>query len=195
MPLVVNLKAVIIRAAIACSVYCCDLLAADPSPSVLTSVVLSTDRKTVEVSFTTDEKPHSMTVQFEGAVEEFRYCPWLGAYGIAIVARVGSGEDASYYVANNYFSSHLALTEIKAARIQAPKGHFPGLGIGNTGGDSIVISALRHSRNPSEVVSGWLWTSNCPLPSMPLAVGTVKSISEIPVSQFAPSSTPAEKTK
>jgi hypothetical protein len=117
----------------------------------------------------------------------------MGDSGMAIVARTGltaiakasfSEDGRSVRVWNTetgaevtteYFYCTLYRSgtpkEHKPTRIPAPEVVNPVLGIGNTFGDSVVITAVNHHRSPSDSISGWVYIDNCPIPDSGLAIG------------------------
>ena len=49
-----------------------------------------------------------------------------------------------------------------AYKVPVPRGNAQLLGIANTGGDSIVITAGEHRRGQVDRVVGWMFFDNCP---------------------------------
>jgi hypothetical protein len=48
------------------------------------------------------------------------------------------------------------------SKLQAPAEEFRILGIGNTSGDSVVITAMKYDRAGRGTAGGWIYVDNCP---------------------------------
>ena len=166
--------------AVACFASAAD--APKPQPANLNAVLIAADKHTLLVRYEVAGTAVEQRLIFARDIADFRYCHWMGDSGIAIVARTGEGEAAEYFFSAFYLSPHPA--NHKPLKIPAPKGHNPVLGIGNTGGDSVVITAVQHSRNPSDSISGWTYIDNCPATDGGLVIGHV-----------TPFTVPAERPK
>src|SRR6185369_16876897 len=106
---------------------------------------------------------HQLELKFADNITDFRYCRWLGD-GIAVVVSTGTNE--YYYAASRLDHEDGMLTPVK---IPAPDSPGRLLGIANTGGDSIVITAVQHRRLASttnstatDQLTGWMFIDNCP---------------------------------
>ncbi|MEO8351546.1 MAG: hypothetical protein ABI680_07435 [Chthoniobacteraceae bacterium] len=84
-------------------------------------------------------------------------------------ARTGVEVKPEYFYCTLYLSG--TPEDHKPMRIPAPEIVNPVLGIGNTIGDSVVITAVQHRRSPADHISGWVHIDNCPLPDGKLAIG------------------------
>ncbi len=160
-------------------------------PATITSVnVDPNDPKILLVRFDHAGKTFDHRVDFHEPIKDFRYCPWIYGQGIAIVARTVIGEESNYFYATIYCEENQSTHP--AMKIHAPKGAYPVLGIANTGGDSIVVTAAKHQRNPKESVSGWVYIDNCPLTDVlaekDYVIGTL-----IPFEALAENALPREK--
>jgi hypothetical protein len=164
-------------------------------PSKITAVATAADKRTLVIRYEVAGTAAEERITFAREVADFRYCRWMGDYGIAVVVRTvgdeatgvsfsddgrnlrapsgetGAAETAEYYYSTLYLSG--TPKDRKPTRIPAPQVVEPVLGIGNTGGDSIVITAVQHRRGPIETVSGWLYIDNCPIPGSGLVLGPV----------------------
>jgi hypothetical protein len=161
----------------------------------ITAVATATDKRTLVIRYEIAGVASEERITFAGEVADFRYCPWMGDSGIAIVARTkseeingvsfsedgqrvrlwntrtGALEKTEYFYCTLYLSG--TPKEHKPSRISAPQVINPVLGIGNTFGDSDVITAVQHRRSPADSISGWVYIDNCPLPGSGLAIGHI----------------------
>ncbi len=146
-------------------------------PPVLESVVLANGGKTLVVSFSTNGTHEKLSFDFPEAVRDFRYAPWLRGYGIAVVARTGNSTSASYYW--NLSALNTTDSQTMSMKIDAPADVLPALGIGNSEGDTLVISAISHHRGETESVKGWVYVNTCPYPGM--EGGTVTKVPPVEI--------------
>ena len=129
----------------------------NPSPATITGVSAAKDKRTLVIRYEISGHSHEQRVAFANDITDFRYCRWLGERGIAVVASTRAGE---------FFYATLSLkgrdVTVSPARIPAPTGQSHLLGIANTGGDSIVITAVQHRRGEPDRLTGWMFIDNCP---------------------------------
>jgi hypothetical protein len=133
-------------------------------PTEITWVSPGKDGRTLVIRYKFSGRSHEQNVTFPNQISEFRYCRWLGEQGIAVVASTRTEE---FYYATIHLNGRDA--PVWLARIPAPTGKNRLLGIANTGGDSIVITAVEHRRNGPDTrlygndrLSGWMFIDNCP---------------------------------
>ena len=141
-----------------------------PQKSSILSVTADADGRTLLIRYALSGGTQERRWTLPGEVVEFRYCPWLGDAGIAVVAMTRGAETNDFYYTAFYFKQPPG--DLKPARIPALPGNNKLLGIANTGGDSLVITAIQHHRSaPGERIAGWTYIDNCPMPGM--AIGQV----------------------
>jgi hypothetical protein len=133
-----------------------DGVASNAQPAVITGVSAAKDGRTLLIRYERSGQSYEQAVAFTNNITDFRYCPWLGGRGVAVVASTGADE---FYYATIYLSGRDTRSPV---RIPAPAGNSRLLGIANTGGDSIVISAVQHRRDNPERLTGWMFIDNCP---------------------------------
>ena len=130
-------------------------------PAKITAVTTDATKRTLLVRYEVAGTAYEERIMFTQNVADFRYCQWLGDYGIAVVARTEIGDTSEYFYSTCYLKG--GSKDHRAAKIPAPTNTSPVLGIGNTVGDSVVITAFEHSRSPpSGSISGWTYIDNCP---------------------------------
>lgn len=133
-------------------------------------VTADTDGRTLVIRYEVSGRAEEWRWTLPGEVVEFRYCPWIRDSGIAVAAMTRGVETTEFYY--TAFRFEQAPKELKPARIPALPGQNKLLGIVNTGGDSLVITAIQHHREAlGERVAGWTYIDNCPVPG--LAIGQV----------------------
>jgi hypothetical protein len=125
-------------------------------PAVITGISVAKDGRTLLIRYERSGQSHEQGVAFTSNITDFRYCPWLGGRGVAVVASTGADE---FYYATIYLTGRDTRSPV---RIPSPAGKSGLLGIANTGGDSIVISAVQHRRDSPERLTGWMFIDNCP---------------------------------
>ena len=137
--------------------------ATNPAPAAITGVSVMPDNRTLTVRYEVSGHAHEERVVLTNDITEFRYCRWMGDWGIAIAASTRSGD---FF----YTAFYLTGQPVKARswKIPAPLGRSQLLGVANTGGDSLVITAVRHGRDGPgntygpDQFSGWMFVDNCP---------------------------------
>jgi len=149
-------------------------------PATITGVSAAKDGRTLVIRYELSGRSHRQRVAFTNDITDFRYCRWLGDRGIAVVASTRTDE---FYYATLYLTGR--DVPVSPVRIPAPASKSRLLGIANTGGDSIVITAVQHLRHDPDRLTGWMFIDNCP-PIGP-TVGLITSF-DIPVE-------PSDKTK
>lgn len=135
----------------------------NPPPATITGVSVLPDKRTLTVRYEVSGRAHEERVALTNDITEFRYCRWMGDWGIAIAASTKSGD---FF----YTAFYLTGQPVKARswKIPAPMGRSQLLGVANTGGDSLVITAIRHGRDGPgntygpDQFSGWMYVDNCP---------------------------------
>ena len=127
------------------------------APPAITGVSIAKDGRTLVVRYESSGRSHQKNVAFGNAITDFRYCRWLGERGIAIVASTSMDE---FYYTTLYLTSR--DVPVSLVKIPASSSKSRLLGIANTGGDSIVISAVHHQRGDPERLTGWMFIDNCP---------------------------------
>ena len=142
-----------------------------PPRAKITAVSGDSDKRTLVVRYEIAGTVSEERILFAQEIAEFRYCSWVGDCGIAVVARTGVGKTSGYFYSAFFLAS--GSKDHQPARIPAPEGDSPVLGIGNTHGDSVVITAVAHSRNAGDSVSGWVYIDNCPSTDSGHALGRV----------------------
>jgi hypothetical protein len=130
------------------------------SPAKIIGVTPNKERTALVIRYEISGTPHEKQLLLQNSITDFRYCPWMGNSGIAFVICTGGGWTAQYY----YSAFHLTedQTTHRPVGIPAPPGSFDVLGIGNTGGESLIITAVRRVLNPGEPYSGWLYSVSSP---------------------------------
>lgn len=133
-------------------------------PTKITGMVVSNDLRTISFRYERAGQERRQSVVFTKEIADFRYCRWLGDLGVAIAIETTSNE---FYYVTRYFGESDA--EPKPEKVPAPAGNYSLLGVANTGGDSIVISAIAHRRDDPDPtrygpdqLSGWMFVDNCP---------------------------------
>lgn len=138
--------------------------AAEPSnalPATIISVVLAEDRRALNIHYEVAGKTYQRALRFTNTIDDFRYCRWLGQRGVAVVAAGQLGDGTEFYYRAFYLDQQ--STNDATFKIPAPPGKSQLLGIANTGGDSVVVSAVRHERTGNQDrVKGWVFVDNCP---------------------------------
>lgn len=123
------------------------------------------NRRFLKVEYQIGRTVFEEKIRFPREIAEYRYCPWLNATGIAVVARVGDEESAEYYYGAIRLSLNFYSFEAhRAVKLLTPALIYPVLGIGNPGGDTIVITAMQNRRGEIETLSGWVYVNRCPYP-------------------------------
>lgn len=147
--------------------------AIEDAPATITGVAPAKDGRTLVIRYELQARAHEVKVVFTNELADFRYCPWMGTQGIALAAATHPGD--FYYLILYLNGQNVANSPV---RIPAPAGRHRLLGIANTGGDSVVVTALNHSRdNPGtntygpDRLTGWMYIDNCP--GMTIATGLV----------------------
>ena len=127
------------------------------SPATITGVSNAKDQRTLVIRYELSGHSHEQRVAFTNDITDFRYCRWLGERGIAVVASTRAGE---FFYATLYLKGRDVT--VSPARIPAPTGKSDLLGIANTSGDSIVITAVQHRRGEPDRLTGWMFIDHCP---------------------------------
>jgi len=159
-----------------------DSVTTNPPPSTITGVALSKDARQLVVKYDREGKSYELKIAFTNAITDFRYSRWMGDQGIAVVGATANGE-FHWRVSSLYGTS----TTVPAGKIPAPEGKYHLVGIANTGGDSVVITAINHKRlSPDQKhygpdgFTGWMFIDNCPIEGRPdIGIGKVVTF-EIP---------------
>jgi hypothetical protein len=126
-------------------------------PAAITGVSAAKDGRTLISRYELSGRSHRQRVAFTNEITDFRYCHWLGGRGIAVVASTSTDE---FYYATLYLTGH--DVSVSPVKIPAPASKSRLLGIANTGGDSIVITAVQHRRGDLDRLTGWMFIDNCP---------------------------------
>jgi hypothetical protein len=133
-------------------------------PSIITGVSTAKDKRTLVVRYELSGRSHEQRVAFTNDITDFRYCRWLGEQGIAVVASMSTDE---IYFTTLYLNGRAVPSS--PVKIPAPSSKSRLLGIANTGGDSLVITAVQHRRDGSDSkfygpdrLTGWMYIDNCP---------------------------------
>ena len=127
-------------------------------PVTISGVSIAKDTRTLVIHYELAGRSHVQRVAFTNDITDFRYCCWLGDQGIAVVASTRGDE---FYYATLFLTGRGA--PVSPYRIPAPTSKSVLLGIANTGGDSIVVTAVQHRRDRSgNRLSGWMFIDNCP---------------------------------
>jgi hypothetical protein len=132
-----------------------------PQPATVTNLVLAENRRALTVHYVLSGQAHQRVLTFTNAIHDFRYCRWLGERGLAVVAAGQVGDTTEFY----YRALRLDPQETNglAFKIPAPPGRSQLLGVANTGGDSLVVSAVHHQRlGNQDRLKGWMFIDNCP---------------------------------
>ncbi|MEQ2009192.1 MAG: hypothetical protein ABMA26_20610 [Limisphaerales bacterium] len=133
------------------------------SPATITGVSVLPDNRTLTVRYEVSGRAYEERVALTNDITEFRYCRWMGDWGIGIVASTKSGD---FF----YTAFYLTGRQFKPAswKVPAPAGRNQLLGIANTIGDSLMITAVQHRRDGPgpfygpDQFSGWMFVDNCP---------------------------------
>ena len=109
------------------------------------------------IRYELSDRSYEQRIAFTNEITDFRYCRWLGDRGIAVVASTRNDE---FY----YSTLYLTGSDVPKppSKVPAPVSKSRLLGIANTGGDSIVITAVQHRREGSDRLTGWMFIDNCP---------------------------------
>lgn len=134
-----------------------DAAQSNATPAVIMGVSAAKDGRTLLIRYERSGQAHEQAVSFTNNMTEFRYCPWLGERGVAVVASTGTNE---FYYTTVYLTGR--DIPVSLVKIPAPAGNSRLLGIANTIGDSIVITAVQHRRDNPERLTGWMFIDNCP---------------------------------
>ena len=126
-------------------------------PAVIMGVSTAEDGRTLIIRYELSGRTHEQRVGFTNNITDFRYCRWLGGRGIAVA--VSTGSDEFYYATVYLVGRDVAPAP---AKVPAPAGTSRLLGIANTGGDSIVVTAVQHRRESPGRLTGWMFIDNCP---------------------------------
>jgi hypothetical protein len=127
------------------------------APATITGVSISKDKRKLAIHYELAGHAQEQWVAFTNDITDFRYCRWLGDQGVAVVATVSTEE--------TYFTTlYLSGGDVPASpvKIPAPAGKTQLVGVANTGGDSIVITAVQHRRDGADRLTGWMYIDNCP---------------------------------
>jgi len=133
---------------------------AEPSnapPAIITGVSAAKDQRTLVIRYELSGHSHEQRVAFTNDITDFRYCCWVGEQGVAVVA---STRNEEFFYATLYLTGR--DVGVSPARIPAPTSKSRLLGIANTAGDSIVITAVQHQRDVPDRLTGWMFIDNCP---------------------------------
>jgi hypothetical protein len=125
--------------------------------ATITGVSAAKDKRTLVIRYELSGHAHEQRVAFTNDITDFRYCRWLGERGIAVVASTRAGE---FFYATLYLKGRDVA--VSPAKIPAPTGLSHLLGIANTSGDSIVITAVQHRRGAPDRLTGWMFIDHCP---------------------------------
>ena len=140
-------------------------LGAEPTtslpPAKIISVAPDTEATTLLIRYEVSGASHEQRLLLPASVSDFRFCRCAGNSGIAIVARTGAGWTSQYFYSAFFLTGQ--PTAHRPVNIQGPVGDFLVLGIGNSGGQSLVITGVRHHPERGEPVSGWLFIDKNPL--------------------------------
>ena len=131
----------------------------------LIEVTTADDNRTLLIRYDVSGKSHEHRIEFTNKITDFRYCRWVGEDGVAYAVSTRGADHSDYYYGAFFLDNPNPSPPkpITGTPIPPPGDRFKLLGIANTGGDSIVISAVQHQRGAfGERVSGWMFIDNCP---------------------------------
>ncbi len=143
------------------------VLGADtPAPSnapsaIITGVTTAKAKNMLVIRYEQSGRSHEQPVAFPSVVTDFCHCRWLGDRGIAVAVSTRVDDGYEFYYCTVYLTGF--STAVTPLKIPAPPSKSQLLGIANTGGDSIVITAARHQRQGNaDGLTGWPFIDNCP---------------------------------
>lgn len=133
-------------------------------PTRIVGVAKEASGRALVVRYRKAEAQRTLRFEFPGVVADYRSCPMMGDFGVAVAAAVrGKNGLEFYYRSAPFWKDDVA----EGVRIPAPAGKFQLMGILNTQGDSIVVTAIRHVRESNkQSITGWYYTNNCPIPDV-----------------------------
>ncbi len=139
----------------------------NPPPATINGVSPTKDSRALVVKYDREGKSYELKVAFTNTITDFRYSRWMGDQGIAVVGATANGE---FY----WTTAHLlgVNTTTPSYKLPAPAGTNQLMGIANTMGDSVIITAINHHRpqpNRPDLLTGWMFIDNCPIPGQPIS--------------------------
>lgn len=161
-------------------VLCCALAVGasgvEPSPAPVPSAVSSAqatprllivarDANSLVVRYELNGVSHEKRLLLSESARDFRYCQFLDAPRIAIVARIGAGWTARYYYRVVPLDGQPG--DLRPFQINGPAGDYPVLGIGPGAGGALIISAIRTDPNSNIPNDGWIYVDPTPLNEQP----------------------------
>jgi hypothetical protein len=123
-------------------------------PGTLLGVTRGPDKRSLVIHYEFSGRTNEQIVSLAKDIADFQSCSWLFGRGVALAL---SDADGDIYWATGYFALSKPLFPRK---IRAPGG-YQLLGIANTRGDTIVVSAIDH-RQDEDTRRGWMYINSCP---------------------------------
>jgi hypothetical protein len=121
----------------------------------LIGVTRGTDKRTLVIHYEFLGRTNEQTVSLTKDIADFQSCSWIFGFGVALAL---SDTDGDIYWAAAYFAR--LNRPLFPHKIRVAGGDYKLLGIANTRGDTIVVSAIDH--HDEDAPRGWMYISGCP---------------------------------
>src|SRR4051812_18766005 len=121
----------------------------------LLGVTRGTDTRSLVIHYEFSGRTNEQIVSLAKDIADFQSCSWLFGRGVALAL---SDADGDIYWATGYFAR--LSKPLFPRKIRAPRG-YQLLGIANTRGDTIVVSAIDHHQD-EDTPRGWMYKNSCP---------------------------------
>jgi hypothetical protein len=126
----------------------------DGPPGTILGVMRGHDKQILRIHYSLDGRTNEQVLKLSEDVADFHFCSWVRDRGIALAVSDSAG---GIYWAAAYFA-HLEKP-VYPHKIRAPDG-YKLMGIANTRGDTIVVTALDHRDETTP--RGWMYINSCP---------------------------------
>jgi len=142
----------------------------------LLGVMRGADNHTLVIHYEIDGHTNQQPVILTNDIADYHFCPWLFGRGVALAVSDRAGD---VYWAVYYFGR--LGRPVYPRKIRSPSGYHL-VGIANTRGDTIVITAIDHT--DSAAPRGWMYINECPPAADVFMRGPTNEIAKIQIAGF-----------